>query len=198
MGEFGTFLLSLISIGAIATILINTLRYVFLPHYRLEINRKRHNDDAEAMLNYYGNVYKKNNLEKRSKFELQKLTNAAFGTKNFNFELIFLLFERDVRDVEFFAKEIQKRWLLIKVDYENNKIISRISTKIIPPLTVFLLILYFSFSAIILGISMGYEWFLLKSFNGSIVVTVSFISILLVAYLIYVLASIKAMKRLID
>lgn len=193
-------IISIISIGAITGVLINTLKFIVLPHYRLEINRKKHTDDATAFLNYYENVYKNSQKEgeKKSKFEFQKLTNAAFGTKKFNYELIFLLFDRDVRDVEIIAKEIQKRWILVKIDYDNNKIRSRIKKDLIVNIMFFLGILYFSIAGVILVMAAGYEWIFFKGHNESIILLICFMLILIIAYFIYVFGSIKGMDKIID
>lgn len=198
MSPIWSTVISILSISAISAMLFSVLKYIFLPHYRLEINRKKHNDDATAVLTYYENVYKKNKESPKSKFELQKSTNAAFGTSQFNYELIFMLFDRDERDVEIRAKQIQSRWLLITVDYVNQKIKCCLSKKWINRLAVFSILLYFGLASIVLSMSIGYEWYGLRNFKEIYVILTLFLLILTVAYFLYVLGTLKSLERLID
>lgn len=198
MNPLWSTVISILSISAVSALLLGVLKYIFLPHYRVEINRKKHSDDATAVLKYYKEVYKENQTTPKSKFELQKSTNAAFGTNKYNFELIFILLDRDERDVEIRAKEIQSRWLLIKVDYVNKKIKCRLSKRSINILAWINIALYFFASWIILTISMGYEWWGLKNFNESHVVLTLFGVIFLLAYCLNILGILKTLERLID
>ena len=198
MNPIWSAVISILSISAISAMLLSVLKYIFLPHYRLEINRKKHKDDAAAVLKYYENVYKQNKESPKSKFELQKSTNAAFGTSQFNYELIFMLFDRDERDVEIRAKQIQSRWLLITVDYVNQKIKCCLSKKWINRLAVFSILLYFGLASIVLSMSIGYEWYGLRNFKEIYVILTLFLLILTVAYFLYVLGTLKSLERLID
>lgn len=191
-------IISILGVGAVSAVFISLLKYIFLPQYRLELNRKKHSDDATAVLKYYDETYKANQSSPKSKFELQKATNAAFGTTRFNYELIFMLFDRDERDVEGVAKELQKRWILIKFDYVNKIIKSRLSIKHANWLAVFFGVIYVSVAIIILVMAAGYYWILLKDYNQNVIMVVSVFIILICAYSFYVLGSFKSLEKLID
>lgn len=133
-----------------------------------------------------------------SKFELQKSTNAAFGTRNFNYELIFMLFDRDERDVELKAKEIQKRWFLIKVDYVQKKITARLTVNQINYLAIGFFILYVIVAIMMLVIVAGYYWIPLKGVNESVVMLILFLIIFICAYAFLVLGSVKSLETLMD
>ena len=61
-------IISILGVGAVSAVFLSVLKYVFLPQYRLELNRKKHNDDATAVLKYYNETYKTNQTTSKSKF----------------------------------------------------------------------------------------------------------------------------------
>lgn len=191
-------IISILGVSAVSAVFLSLLKYIFLPQYRLELNRKKHSDDATAVLKYYNETYKINQTTPKSKFELQKATNAAFGTTRFNYELLFMLFDRDERDVESVAKEIQKRWILIKLDYVQKKIECRIPIDKVNLISFILFVVYIIISIIILVMAAGYEWFFFKNFNQSNVMLLLLIAILICGYFFYVLGNLKALERLIE
>lgn len=198
MNPIITSIISILGVGAVSAVFLSLLKYIFLPQYRLELSRKKHSDDATAVLKYYNETYKTNQITPKSKFELQKATNAAFGTNRFNYELIFILFDRNERDVEGVAKELQKRWILIKFDYVSKKIKSRITVKTANWLAIVFVVIYAIAATMILVMAAGYYWILLKDFNQNYVMFILFIIILICAYSFYVLGSFKSLERLID
>lgn len=198
MNQILSTVISILSIGALATVFIQSLKYVLSPNYRLQINRKKHTIDSEIYINYYQKVYKQNSTNPKSSFELQKLTNAAFGTKNFSYELIFMLLDKNVRDVEQYAKMIQNHWILIKLDYQNKKIECRLNKDIINHLIYFLFCLFFLFSTIIIVISLGYEWHFLRGYKESNIILTSWFLIFINTYFIYTLSTLKALDKIID
>ncbi|MEB3755101.1 hypothetical protein [Acinetobacter sp. MD2(2019)] len=198
MDSIITIITSILGIGAISGALISLIKYVFLSQYRLELNRKKHSDDAAILLEYYKEIYKSNRKTPKSKFELQKATNAAFGTTRFNYELIFMLFDRDERDVERVVKELQKRWILIKIDSANKKITSLLTARQVNILTIIFMIVYFIMSTIVIGIVAGYYWIPLKSFNENYIVLFSYFVIFICGYAFIVLGSMQSLERLID
>jgi hypothetical protein len=191
-------IISILGVSAVSAVFLSLLKYVFLPQYRLELNRKKHSDDATAVLKYYNETYKINQTTPKSKFELQKATNAAFGTTRFNYELLFMLFDRNERDVEGVAKELQKRWILIKFDYVNKKIKSRLTIKQANWLAFSFFIIYAIVAIIILVMAAGYYWIPLKDFNQNNLMLFFLVIILICAYSFYVLGSFKSLERLID
>lgn len=191
-------IISILGVSAVSAVFLSLLKYIFLPQYRLELNRKKHSDDATAVLKYYNETYKINQTTPKSKFELQKATNAAFGTTRFNYELLFMLFDRDERDVESVAKEIQKRWILIKLDYVQKKITARLTVNQVNYLAIGFFILYLVIAIMILVMAAGYYWIFLERFNESAVMLVLLLIIFICAYAFYVLSSIKSLERLID
>lgn len=48
-------------------------------------------------------------------------TDIAFGTKNFYYKIIFLLFDRDVVYIENKAKDLIGVKFLLNIDYQKNK-----------------------------------------------------------------------------
>lgn len=198
MNPIVTSIISILGVSAVSAVFLSLLKYLFLPQYRLELNRKKHSDDATAVLKYYKKTYKTHQTTPKSKFELQKATNAAFGTNRFNYELIFMLFDRDERDVEGVAKELQKRWILIKFDYVNKKIKSRITIKHANWLAAGFIFIYCSIATMILVMAAGYYWIPLKDFNQNYLMFIFLIIILICAYSFYVLGSFKSLERLID
>lgn len=191
-------IISILGVSAVSVVFLSLLKYIFLPQYRLELNRKKHSDDATAVLKYYNETYQINQTTPKSKFELQKATNAAFGTTRFNYELLFMLFDRDERDVESVAKEIQKRWILIKLDYVQKKITARLTVNQVNYLAIGFFILYLVIAIMILVMAAGYYWIFLERFNESAVMLVLLLIIFICAYAFYVLSSIKSLERLID
>lgn len=191
-------IISILSVGAVSAVFLSLLKYIFLPQYRLELNRKKHSDDATAVLKYYNETYKANPTNPKSKFELQKATNAAFGTTRFNYELIFMLFDRDERDVEGIAKDIQKRWILIKLDYTQKKINSRLTVNQVNNLAIGFAIIYAVISIMILVMAAGYYWIPLKNFNENTIMLIFLPIIFICAYAFYTLGSLKSLERLID
>ncbi|KRJ56126.1 hypothetical protein SAMN02799632_00840 [Acinetobacter pittii] len=191
-------IIALLGVGVISGVFLSLLKYVFFPQYRLELNRKKYSDDATIVLKYYNEIYKTNRTMPKSKFELQKATNAAFGTTRFNYELLFMLFDRDERDVEGVAKELQKRWILIKIDTTNKKIKSRLTVLQGNILGIIFSIIYFIFSIIVLVIMAGYYWLPLKNFHESHILIFSFLVIFICAYAFIVLGSIQSLERLVD
>ncbi|KAA8734899.1 hypothetical protein F4V57_03835 [Acinetobacter qingfengensis] len=191
-------ILSFLSIAGVIVVFINIFKFLFLPSYRLELNRKKYQTDATTLVDYYENVYLKNQIDPKPKFILQKETNAAFGTRNFPYELIFMLFDRDVRDVELQVKAIQKRWFTIKVDYDRNKIECLFTEKMINKLAIIASGFYLILSILIIGMAAGYIWIFFKSFNQNWVMTILFLLILLCAYLFNILGNLKGLKKLID
>lgn len=191
-------IISILSVSAVSAVFLSLLKYIFLPQYRLELNRKKHSDNATAVLKYYTETYKANRTNPKSKFELQKATNAAFGTTRFNYELIFMLFDRDERDVESIAKEIQKRWILIKLDYAQKKINARLTVKQANWLAFGFATLYAVISIMILVIAAGYYWIPLKNFNQNTIMLISLLIVFICAYAFYALGSFKSLERLID
>ncbi|NUF13936.1 hypothetical protein, partial [Acinetobacter oleivorans] len=178
---------SILSVSAVSAVFLSLLKYIFLPQYRLELNRKKHSDDETAVLKYYTETYKANRTNPKSKFELQKATNAAFGTTRFNYELIFMLFDRDERDVESIAKEIQKRWILIKLDYAQKKINARLTVKQANWLAFGFATLYAVISIMILVMAAGYYWIPLKNFNQNTIMLISLLIVFICAYAFYAL-----------
>ncbi|GEM_PF-3717654 len=193
-------IISILSITVISTSLIQVFKYIAMPHYRLEINRKQHSDKANALSNYINNTYKphKDDLKGTPKSVIQKQTNAAFATTKFNFELIFLLLNRDVRDIELRAKDIQSRWILLHVDYESKKIKCLLKKTWLPKIIGIAFMLYFVFSILIMGIVLGYEWYGLRGINESYLLITLFLLILIDAYIIYVIGIIKNLENLIN
>ena len=122
----------------------------------------------------------------------------AFGTTRYNYELIFMLFDRDERDVEGVAKEIQKRWILIKLDYVQKKITARLTVNQVNIFAIIFFILYVIVAIMMLAIVAGYYWIPLKEVNESIVMLILFLIIFICAYAFLVLGSVKSLERLID
>ncbi|ENX42580.1 hypothetical protein [Acinetobacter sp. NIPH 2100] len=193
-------IISLLSITVISTSLIQVFKYMALPHYRLEINRKQHSDKANALSNYINDTYApyKDSSNTTPKSVIQRQTNAAFATTKFNFELIFLLLDRDVRDIELRAADIQSRWILLNVDYKSKKIKCLLKKTWLPKIIFIVFILYFVFSILIIGIVSGYEWYGLRGINESYLLITLFLLILIDAYIIYVMGIIKNLENLID
>lgn len=191
-------IISILGVSAVSAVFLSLLKYIFLPQYRMELNRKKHTDDATVVLKYYKETYKANQTDPKSKFELQKATNAAFGTTRFNYELIFMLFDRNERDVESIAKEIQKRWILIKLDFVQKKINARLSVKLANRLAIGFAIIYAVISIMILVMAAGYYWIPLKNFNQNTIMFIFLLIIFTCAYAFYALGSLKSLERLID
>ncbi|MFW1926540.1 hypothetical protein [Acinetobacter ursingii] len=109
-----------------------------------------------------------------------------------------MLFDRNERDVEGVAKELQKRWILIKFDYVNKKIKSRLTIKQANWLAFSFFIIYAIVAIIILVMAAGYYWIPLKDFNQNNLMLFFMVIILICAYSFYVLGSFKSLERLID
>lgn len=111
-------------IAPFSLLVINILKYIFLPHYRFQLSQKKLHEKADSIINFNNSVYKSyKDGKKIPQYELQMKTNAAFGTKIYPYKLIFLLFDRDVVDIEQKAKDLLGLYFLLDIDYERNKIL---------------------------------------------------------------------------
>lgn len=116
-------LITILGIAPFSLLIINLLKYIFLPHYRFQISQQKLKEKTESVMIFYHNTYKSyKNGEQIPPYELQMKTDIAFGKKNFYYKIIFLLFDRDVVYIENKAKDLIGVQFLLNIDYQQSKI----------------------------------------------------------------------------
>jgi len=116
-------ILTLLGIAPFSLLVINILKYIFIPHYRFQLSQQKLKEKAESIIDFRNIVYKSyKNGDQIPQCELQMKTNAAFGTTFFSYKLIFLMFDRDVINIEQKAKDLMGVDFLLDINYQQNKI----------------------------------------------------------------------------
>lgn len=191
-------LITFLGIAPFSLLIINLLKYIFLPHYRFQISQQKLKEKAESIMSFYNTTYKNyKNGEKIPQCELQMKTDIAFGTKNFYYKIIFLLFDRDVVYIENKAKDLIGVKFLLNINYQKNKITPPkwLIKKSLTRIFIIAMIVY-TIISILLVISISHEESTSIKLSWSMIIL--FILLFIDVLLIMTIGRLKAIKDIID
>ncbi|WP_312050158.1 hypothetical protein [Acinetobacter courvalinii] len=174
------------------------LKYIFSPHYRLLLNKKKFKEKQLCIENLHKIYQEQINPEKRlPPFVLDAQVNSCLGTNKYDHRLIFLLIKGNFASIEQAAKAITNAWPLLDITYpeSNIKITQKFALKDIERLRKSILYFYLLLSLLLISLIWTYQLF------GSHSITIFVFIVSLMSFCIWIgssLTTILSIERILD
>ncbi|WP_151831648.1 hypothetical protein [Acinetobacter ursingii] len=138
------------------------LKYIFSPHYRLVLNKKKFKEKQTSMETLHKIYQDQIDTDKKlPPFVLDAQVNACLGTDKYDHRLIFLLIKGNFAGIEQAAKAIIDAWPFLDITYHQTgiKITQPFGLKNIERTRNLILCTYLLLSIFLISLIFTYTWF---------------------------------------